>query len=228
MFILGVTNHWVTVIAYRNACTKQYSSEEECFSWKMDPSDNYPENRTGIVYLDSNNVPVLSYNDEDISRHIEDAERREVEKTGNGFTEWHQQALVDQRQVVLTLARVLSGTIDLRSKLIQDYVDRMLESFESCVVKKMNGDLAMYLPLLMDWLESCHSANSLHKNLRSMLALANHVHTGGLSHLCDWVRHNQTWLCGTEESGIESVDQFKAMLTNINDLLESHVEKDPV
>ena len=148
----------MALLAYKNTCTKQCLSEEESFIQKKDTSESCPHNKIGLVYLDSNNVPALSYNNADIIRHIEKAGRKENEKKGKGFTQWdramYQQALVDQREVVIKLARAVSGTIDIRFELIQDYVDKMLESFESCVVKKMNGDTAMYLPLLMDWLEN--------------------------------------------------------------------------
>lgn len=230
VFILGVTNHWVTLVAYKNGCIQQDAAEGECYSHKLETADS-SENRIGLVYMDSNNVPVLCYDDADIVRHIEEAERRAVEKKGKGFTDWHramyQQALVDQRQVVLKLAQALSGTLDLQSELVRNYMDRILDSFGSCVTKKMNGDAAMFLPLLVDWLENCHPAKSLHKTLGPMLESPHHLCAARLAQLCSWVQDNQAQLSGMEESGIQSVDKFTVVLRDINNQLKSHLCKEP-
>lgn len=151
MFILGVTNHWVTLYAYyRTQLAEQQSvSEREGLS---------------LVYLDSNNVPVLGASDGEIDDLVTEREKKRVQIKGQGYSSWKRdvvkQAFCDQRDLVTLLARCLSGQQNLLQHALCRHWSVVLDSFEQHMASAV-VDVDIFLPLLIQWLENHHQPNSL-------------------------------------------------------------------
>ena len=152
VFILGVTNHWLTLYAYhRNQSAEQHPvSKREGLA---------------LVYLDSNNVPVLGASDEEIDDIVVEREKKRVQKKGQGYSSWKRdvikQAFCDQRDLVTLLARCLSGQQSLLQHVLCRHWSVVLDSFEQHVAAGAVVGVDMFLPLLIQWLENHHQPNSL-------------------------------------------------------------------
>ena len=66
-----------------------------------------------MIYMDSNNVPVPGYSNEDIDAHLLKQENERIKVKGEGYTDWkretYRQAYKDQRDLVFKLTRCVSG-----------------------------------------------------------------------------------------------------------------------
>ena len=147
VFILGVTNHWVTLYAYHRA---QPRPGGESLS---------------LLYFDSNNVAVLGATDSDICRVVEEKERERVRVKGYGYRSWKKtvitQALCDQRDVVTLLARCLSGQQNFSQSVASGQWKLVLDSFEQHITTAAKSEEELFLPLLLQWLETQHQPKSI-------------------------------------------------------------------
>ena len=208
VFILGVTNHWLTAVAYKSE-RKQGTADTASAM----PGD------TGIVYLDSNNVPVLRASDAVIRELISEAEAKRIKRKGKGYSDWKRgvifQAFVDQRALLGILAQCLTGAKDLRMELLDSLWTIILDSYDKCVKEKLCGcsDKGLQLALLTHWLETEHRPQSMRnhqlKTLRILGAglLSSHVR----KRIMDWIESLQPQ-CGCS-SGIEVLEAFAEFLS---------------
>ena len=154
LFILGVTNHWVTLYAY-------HSSERGLRGSGL-----------SLVYFDSNNVAVLGASDSDIQRVVMEKERERVRVKGRGYSSWKRavftQALFDQRDLVDLLAKCLSGQQSLSQSVASGHWNSVLDSFEEHMSTALSEE-DLFLPLLLHWMETQHQPNSLRDHQVSYL-----------------------------------------------------------
>ena len=146
VFILGVTNHWVTLYTYHRTQ-----------SWCRGA-------RLAMLYWDSNNLAVLGASDNDIHQLVDKKEKERMRVKGCGYTSWKKavftQALRDQRDLVTLLARCISGQQRFAQCVLCGHWNTVLSSFEEHMVRaKLEEDL--FLPLLLQWLETQHQPSSL-------------------------------------------------------------------
>ena len=113
-----------------------------------------------MIYMDSNNVPVPGYSNEDIDAHLLKQENERIKVKGEGYTDWkretYRQAYKDQRDLVFKLTRCVSGCGNLCTDVIADYISRLMESYNKCVKQRVIEleDSNLFLPLLLDWLQN--------------------------------------------------------------------------
>lgn len=140
--VLGVTNHWLTVLAYRIP---------DC-------------GRVGVLYMDSNNTPILRVSDEELNRILVTKEQDKIRRKGEGYSPWQRtirlQAWKDQRRVLDVLSYCLSGKHNLRTELLDSSWGSLLDSYYSCVCSHgegpqtiCTGHQTMCLLLLVQWLQ---------------------------------------------------------------------------
>lgn len=138
VLVLGVTNHWLTVLTYRIPSTA----------------------RVGVLYLDSNNTPVLKVSDEELDRILHFKEQERVKNRGQGYSPWQRtikvQAWKDQRRLLDVLSECFSGTHNLRTELLDASWNSLLESYYGnvCTHGTELDHQTMCLLLLVQWLQS--------------------------------------------------------------------------
>ena len=141
VFILGVTNHWVTLLAYRKC----------------------PEG-IGLLYLDSNNEPVLLATETDIDKLVEAREQKYIKRKGVGYEPWKRnilrQSLCDQRDVVAVMSDCLQGTHTLSCEFVSSHWEKMLSNYREMVTTTV-GDRDVHTVDLLCWLESGYSVRGL-------------------------------------------------------------------
>jgi hypothetical protein len=204
IFILGVTNHWVTLLVYKTNST--------C-------SCGCGRDRVGVVYTDSNNVPTISYTDGDIEGHIVTQEKERIKMKGEGYPTWRKnvirQAYHDQRAAVHMICRYISGCDDIRRDLAHDYINGMLDSFDNDVRGgvAVGGATDLYLLLLIEWLDNSHPPKVIRETLSPFLSNKEVVAMDTLNRLEVWSR--ETYFClhdDIQPLGISSVDSFITVL----------------
>ena len=240
VFILGVTNHWVMLLAYKIPRTKAVSNvthkhetvpEQSCGDEtipNLTDEDRIVLNTTcrgtkvGLLYLDSNNVPMLTASNEEIVKIVEKKEAERIRCKGKGYSEWKRgvifQAFVDQRDVVQLLAECLSGQRDLRSEMVAANWTNVLNSYDDHVLYPLanSRDANLYTALLLQWLEvHCHprslrdSQLSLHrfgvKSLPSQLRLR-------LKH---WISDSHQLLQQCSSTGFSVIELFLGVLEEL-------------
>ena len=137
ILILGVTDHWVTLLAHRHHPTK-----------------------IGLIYLDSNNEPVLLASESAIDQLVQAREKKRIERKGVGYENWKRnllrQSLTDQRDVVQMLTECLHGSHSLPREYVSSHWERLLSGFRS-KVKSTADDGDMHTLNVLSWLESEYS-----------------------------------------------------------------------
>ena len=211
VFILGVTNHWVTLLAYKTkeACHCKENNGQTC-----------GRGRVGLVYMDSNNVPVMCYSDNDIIRHVEDQEKERMAIKGKGYDNWQRnvirQAYIDQREIVFKLSRCLRGLNDLRQELAENYAQKVLTSFRTHVDETIQTKgVDLYIPLLLNWMETCYPPKILGDSLLPIVSHIDCLSMNCASLLGQWAQENASRLEDIPASGLSSVDSFLSILTAI-------------
>lgn len=115
---MGITNHWASALITKDTKNKKQS--------------------VSLVYFDSCNVPVVTYNNEDIMDYMKKKEEERIKKKGKGWTAWEheiaKQSCIDQREVLHMLASCAAGSSDLCSEMINHEVDKITQDFKSNVV----------------------------------------------------------------------------------------------
>ena len=232
VFILGVTNHWVTLLAYKisgDTCaktaieceaivaeknSKQVESMARLNGWKM------PKEKIGMLYLDSNNVPVLTASDTEILQIMAKKEADLVRKKSRGWSEWKRgvifQAFVDQREVVRMLGRCLCGQSDLRTELLEASWAQVLDSYERHVSTGSRENPGLGPALLVQWLEVQYRPQSLYEHQLALLCYLGKdlLGTSSRQQLQRWVGQCRQHLevCAI---GIDILDAFRAILDQV-------------
>lgn len=227
IFILGVTNHWLTLLAYKRkeACPCHHGNEG-CGSVHM-------------LYMDSNNTPAISLCDEGIEDYVKEQEKKKKAVKGYGYQKWKRnvikQAYIDQRTIVNRISRYISGEADMIEEVISEYVDKLLISFNTHIEKSLiSADPDFYIPLLLSWLEGQYPVKVLRDNLLPFISNSTISHLMRrdenikedsvplpLSPLKDWASLNHSRLAGLSSNsfGIDQVDSFASLLSTILDKL---------
>ena len=147
VFILGVTNHWVTLYAYHRTQPER---------------GRHP---LALIYWDSNNVTVIGASDNDILQVVDKKEKERLRVKGRAYSSWKKavftQALCDQRDVVTLLARCLSGQEEFAQRALCGHWNTVLTSFQEHVSREAKSEEDLFLPLLLQWLETQHQPGSL-------------------------------------------------------------------
>ena len=200
--ILGVTNHWLTVLAYKVPATGQ----------------------VGVLYLDSNNTPILRASDEELNRILASKEQEKMKKRGEGYTTWQRtiklQAWKDQRHLLDVLSDCLSGRHNLRTELLDSTWRSLLDSYYSnvCTHGARSGHHTICLLQLVQWLQVERRPKAIREVQLSFLHqvgghwLSPTVHT----RIMTWVEDiHQVSQC---TCGIEEINE---LLKIIDELVES-------
>lgn len=174
VFILGVTNHWVTLLV-----TKSRRGEKCETSPALDLDNTVRERsaseKISLIYLDSNNAPVLTASDVDLLGLVHKKEKERVQRKGKGWSEWKRgvvyQAFIDQRALVGMLADCLCDSGDLRGELLRVSWSRMLDSYDQSVGARLSGskDTGLYVALLLHWLEGQYHPQTIRDTHLGML-----------------------------------------------------------
>ena len=199
-----------------------------------------------MIYMDSNNVPMLCLSDKGISDYVKEQEEKRKAVKGRGYQNWKrnviQQAYIDQRGIVDRISSYVSGESDMVQETVSSYVNKMLSSFNNHVEKSLiSGDPDFYIPLLLSWLESHYPVKVLRDNLlpfisdeiisylveREKKSSSNDFSSPlplPLSQLKDWAIINHLRLvdlCPTPllSFGLEQVDSFTSLLSTMLDKL---------
>ena len=214
VFILGVTNHWVTLLA-----TKCRVGDQRRTSTVLDSDEHERSEKISMIYLDSNNAPVLAASDTDILALVRKKEKERVQRKGRGWSEWKRgviyQAFVDQRALVSMLADCLCDNADLRGELLRVSWSRMLDSYDQNVVARLSSseDTGLYVALLLHWLEEQYHPQTLRDTHLGML---HRLGPGWLGQrvrerVLLWVEHCQRMFEGYA-TGLTLVDLFVSVV----------------
>ena len=153
---------------------------EQCETSPVLDSDNTVDDRSAsekisLIYLDSNNAPVLTASDVDLLGLVHKKEKERVQRKGKGWSEWKRgvvyQAFVDQRALVGMLADCLCDSGDLRGELLRVSWSRMLDSYDQSVGARLSGseDTGLYVALLLHWLEGQYHPQTIRDTHLGML-----------------------------------------------------------
>ena len=216
---MGVTNHWLSVLAYKTSSEAWVKAERKGLDGMV------REERFGVVYMDSNNVPILSMtaSNTEIIEIVRKKEEERVWRKGKGYSEWKHgviyQAFVDQRDLVHMLVQCLCGRTNLRREMVVAYWTRVLDSFDQHVgcAFGQNGDCGLQMVLLLQWLESHYHPHTLRD-----MACNIHLLQGKIrERLVTWVQQCRELLMSP--SGIDTIDIFSTVLTYL-----ARLETDPL
>lgn len=201
MFILGITNHWVTLLLCKSS------------------------HNVGVLYLDSNNEPVLLASDDDLQKLVAQREEKHIKKKGTPYSDWKRgnilQGFVDQRNFVKLIWECAAGIRDLRSELLTTSWCRIIDSYNYCVSSVLNEsrDNGLYTALLLQWLEQHYCPQTI-KNTHITL-----LHSLGLTlseepviaKVKSWAEHCQQYILERDNTscGIESVDRFNMCICQL-------------
>ena len=188
VFIIGVTNHWVALLAYKTSCNL----------YKM-----------GLLYLDSNNDVVLGASTEHLEILVAKRERKRQEKKGTKYTAWERKILLqsfkDQRDIVHLLGECLVG----RANLCQEHVTRtweaLLDSYNEEVINPLKDEFIgsdFHTGLVLQWLEVHYQPTVIINNQFSILeTLGLHNVKGNVKkRLLEWLDSCRSALHGINDS----------------------------
>ena len=227
-FILGVTNHWVVLTAYKTGepclCGRDHThlnykkSENTVNGCHTNRHSSCTHERVNLIYLDSNNAPAIIFSDDDIVKRVEENEKEIMSIKGKGYDEWkrsmHQQAYKDQRDIVLKLASCLSGECDLRGEVAEDYTHRFLESFSAKVDDPLNSEGPdLYIPLLLNWIENFYPPQMLREFMFSPTFCC--LSETSCNKLLNWAEKNSVRLKDMPLNGLYSVELFISVLHTV-------------
>lgn len=206
IFILGVTNHWVVLLAN-----------------KSQPVGDSAHSEVGLLYLDSNNIPVLTYCDSDFEQRVLENERERIATTGLGYTDWkrevYQQAYKDQKNLVMKLAEYVNSHGSMCLDILEDFSSHLLNSYDINVTKQFEvvGDTDLLIPLVLRWCELHYPPQVLRENLLPMVdwAISSELSTNVLMNLKGWAESLCVQLLALQPTEIPSIDKLQEFLTDI-------------
>lgn len=200
VFLLGVTNHWVTLFVHKSK-----------------------ENGISVFYLDSNNEPVLMASETNLRSLVQARENKHIKRKGHSYSPWKKkvlyQSFVDQRDVVEILVKCVSGKVDLRGEMAIQTWNKLLDSYD-CVVKNSNEDnnRDLLFARLIEWLQEHYPSKVIIDHHMEILRqfhqlMDKHV----LLRIKEWINSCAQLIpdaCGLEslESFYLSIDKLKAFV----------------
>ena len=191
VFVLGVTNHWVTLAVKKR-------KESLC-----------------TFYLDSNNEPVLMAPGNMLERLVEIREEKYTKRKGQPYSDWKRkvlyQSFVDQRDLVDLLLKCVSGEKDLREELTIQNWTKLIDSF--CQV--VNGDKDSHLAGLITWLQEHYPSSVLMSHHVEMLSqFHKHLNKDILLHIKKWAE-DCSQHAEEKQSGLENVEAFYSIVEKV-------------
>lgn len=183
VFILGVTNHWVTLVVHKSK-----------------------ENGVTVFYLDSNNTPVLLASETHLEGLVQAREVKYAKRKGKPYSQWKRKVLYqsfeDQRDVVNLLVRCVSGEKDLRGELTTQSWSKLLDSYYQHVGRR-GDDADLHLASLIEWLEDHYPSKVIHSHHLNILSQFHpHMAKEVLVRIHQWSKdcdnHSKEKGCGLE------------------------------
>lgn len=201
VFILGVTNHWVTLAVHKR------------------------KENISAFYLDSNNEPVLMASEAHLEDLVQIREDKYTKRKGKPYSQWKRtvlyQSFVDQRDVVKLLTKCLSGEKDLRGELATQNWIKLLASYYQ-VVSEEGDDADSHLVSLIKWLEEHYPTQVILSHHIDMLSkFHEHIDKDVLGRIKKWLKdcsHNSH----EKHCGLDIVCSFYSLLDKIQVLLDTH------
>lgn len=198
VFILGVTNHWVTLVVHKN----KYSG-------------------VCAFYLDSNNEPVLMATETQLKSLVHSREVKHIKRKGQPYSQWKKkvlyQSFVDQRDIVNLLVRCVSGETDLRGELTAQSWTKLLDSYSQLVGGK-TGDSDLHLVSLIEWLEGHYPTQVISSRHFKMLSQFHpHMDKAVLVQIHKWSKEC-TQHSNEKNCGLENVRLFYSIVEKIKEI----------
>ena len=198
-FILGVTNHWVTMVVEKRR-----------------------ESSLHIFYLDSNNEPVLMATETELQTLVKAREQKYMKRKGIPYSDWKRnvlyQSFVDQRDIVELLVKCVSGEADLRGELTKQAWSKLVDSFyESVIVSDGEDDL--FLASLVQWIEQHYPTSVIHDHHVELLKCYHQLVDKATSMtLQQWIRDCERYSI-KKQTGLEIIDSFYSILDKMKPIL---------
>ena len=201
-FILGVTNHWVTLVVEKTS-----------------------ESGLHAFYLDSNNEPVLMATESELRRLVEAREEKHVKRKGAPYSDWKRnvlyQSFVDQRDIVELLVGCVSRETDLRGELTKQNWSKLLDSFYECVSVR-DGENDLYLASLVQWIEQYYPTKVILDHHTQLLERFQHLLDEATSlRLQQWIDNCEQYSTD-KPTGVEFVESFYFIVDKIKKILKNN------
>ena len=198
-FILGVTNHWVTVVVEKRR-----------------------ESGLHVFYLDSNNEPVLMATESQLQTLVKAREQKYMKRKGIPYSDWKRnvlyQSFVDQRDVVELLVRCVSGESDLRGELTKQAWKKLVDSFYESVSVR-GGDDDLFLASLVQWIEQHYPTSVVDKHHIDLLKHYHQLVDRATSlRLQQWIRDCEQYL-NRSQTGLDIIQPFYSVLDKMKVIL---------
>lgn len=200
VFILGVTNHWVTLVVQKTQ-----------------------QNHVCAFYLDSNNEPVLMATESELNDLVQVREDKHMKRKGQPYTHWKRktlyQSFVDQRDVVNLLTKCVSGEKDLRGELVTRCWTKLLDSYYQSLGDKTD-DPDLHLASLIQWLEQHYPTQIILSHHVEMLQRFHSlVDEATMLRLHIWLK-NCSQHTAVKQAGLENVESFYSIIDKIKTFLD--------
>ena len=195
-FILGVTNHWVTLVV-----EKRRKSSLHAF------------------YLDSNNEPVLIATNSQLRTLVETREQKYIKRKGLPYTTWKRnvlyQSFVDQRDIAELLVRCVSQETDIRGEMSKQMWNKLLDSFYEHVNVR-DGDHDLFVACLVEWIEQHYPTKAIHDEPIQLLTCYHQLlDKTTLRRLREWVIVCELYSIHTSQVGIDIIEVFYSIIDKI-------------
>ena len=181
-----------------------------------------------MIILDSNNNVNVTASNEEIVKRIEKSEKERIAKTGQGYDNWRRamytQSHVDQRDVIVKMAKCVGGVLDLRQEKAESYTKQILTSYAKSVDTPLQSSSPdYYLPLLLSWLDNYYPPQILRDGLIPLVSSS--VTVSCLSsttyhELIAWTDSNYLRLKDMSLNGLPGVQMFANIVNQVNRKLQ--------
>ena len=201
-FILGVTNHWVTIVVEKRV-----------------------KSRLHVFYLDSNNEPVLMATETELQTLVKAREQKYMKRKGIPYTDWKRnvlyQSFVDQRDIVELLVKCVSGEADLRGELTKQAWSKLIESFYESV-SVSDGDDDLFLASLVQWIEQHYPTSVINKHHLKLFERYHQLVDKATSlRLHKWIRDCDQYLTN-KQTGLDVTEFFHDILDKLKTILSQY------
>ena len=203
-FILGITNHWVTVVVEKRR-----------------------ESSLHVFYLDSNNEPVLMATEAELQTLVKAREQKYMKRKGIPYSDWKRnvlyQSFVDQRDIVDVLVRCVCGEADMRGELTQQAWSKLVDSFYESV-RVSNGEDDLFLASLVQWIEQHYPISVIHKHHVKLLECYHQLVDEATSlRLQQWIADCEQHSIN-KQTGLDIVESFYSILDQLKPIFFTKID----